>query len=69
MRDHKDITDYASLPTLRLPAGSGRPLTAAECREQLAECQEGLVGCIDPETISYLRSEIAGWERLARERS
>lgn len=69
MRDHKDITEWATMPTLMLPAGFCRPLGADECLAKAEENERLLEACVDPQTSRYLRREIKGWRRLAAARA
>lgn len=70
MRDHKDVTDYASLgPAIRIPAGMCRALTPAECIARAEEMEERAHCWLDPAARDWDLEEARGWRRLAQERA
>lgn len=68
MRDHKDITDYASLPTYKLP-GKARKMTADECIAKAEECEARVEMWVTVRDRAHERKQAAGWRRLAAERA
>jgi len=47
VRDHKDVTDYRAVPTIQIPAGVLRPLTAEECIIEAEKLQARADGWYD----------------------
>lgn len=68
MRDHKDLTDYRNLPTIRIPAGMCRPLSAVECIAQAEEMEERAGFWLDAVDRDRDLKSARGWRKLAEER-
>ena len=61
----KDITNWRTVPTLRIHA---RMLSTDECEEQARLNETRLAECIDQDMRRYFEREICEWRRLASER-
>lgn len=70
MPDHKDLTNYGALPTFKMPPGSCRKLTSAECEAKAAETLADITNgrYADARDLRFLKRELRGWHRLAAER-
>lgn len=55
--------------SLKIPNQSVHVLTAAECRAEAAKLEDELARCSAPGWRRWLEGEIAGWNRLADDRS
>lgn len=68
MNDHKDITNYAAVPTLVLPPGSCRPLTPAECYAYANYYEARAELWCDPRARASDLKESRGFRQRAAER-